>query len=504
MTRATRVELVLATVFALALLVGCAASGSNKAGGQSARKVLVLTLANPLGDSQEVEGFAAEVSRLSGGTIRIDVRSGWRYGQVAYENGLIGDVRAGRADLGVAGSRAWDSVGVSSMRALGAPLLINSYALQARVLRSPLAAQMLKGIAPLGVVGLGLLPGPLRRPFGVARPLLGPSDYARLRIGVQQSLVGSATFRALGATPVWYAAEGPIPTVGGLEQAIYDIESDQFHSVRYLTANVALWPRPLVVFANRTAFAKLTPAQQRVLAQAATDDIGPETTLMRNDERVTAASVCRSHVLQFVSATPANLVALNRAVQPVYAMLDRDPQTRAQIAQIEAMRRNVPPEPAVPCPKTGTVRTPVGPLDGVYQYAVTASDLNAAGAEPSELLSENEGKFTFVFDRGHFATTTENPQACVWGYGTLSLKGGKLVLTFSDGGGIAPTNATNKPGELFTLQWSLYRDVLTLRRVAGAVSPTPLVAKPWLRVSTTPSRSYLSKRCPPPPNALPR
>jgi hypothetical protein len=90
----------------------------------------VLTLANPLGDSGELDGFAGQVRRLSAGTNRIDIRSRWRLGQVHDETGLIGDVRAGKADLGVVGSRAWNSVGVDSFPALTAPLLIDSYALR--------------------------------------------------------------------------------------------------------------------------------------------------------------------------------------------------------------------------------------------------------------------------------------------------------------------------------------------------------------------------------------
>jgi hypothetical protein len=122
----------------------------DKAGGGQAAKPVVLTLANFLPNSEEVDGFAAEVSRLSGGRLRNDVRSGWRYRQTAFEDGLIGDVRAGKADLGVVGSRAWDSVGVTSFGALGPPLLINSYALQQQVLASPLVAQMLQGSRRLG------------------------------------------------------------------------------------------------------------------------------------------------------------------------------------------------------------------------------------------------------------------------------------------------------------------------------------------------------------------
>ena len=95
----------------------------------------MLTLANPLGDSEEVQGFSAEVSRLwaerSASTCRVAGASGGR-----RSNGLIKDVEAGKADLGVAGTRAWDSVGVHSLDGLNAPLLINSYALQQRVFRA--------------------------------------------------------------------------------------------------------------------------------------------------------------------------------------------------------------------------------------------------------------------------------------------------------------------------------------------------------------------------------
>jgi len=500
------VVLLIATV---ALVVaGCAGSGSNKAGGTIARKPLVLTLANPLGDSEEVDGFASEVRRLSNGAMRIYVEDRWRYGQVAFEDALIGDVRAGKADLGIAGSRAWDSVGVMSMRALGAPFLIASYALQERVLRSPLIVPMLKGLAPLGLVGLGVLPGPLRYPFGVVRPLLGPSDYARLRIGLQPSPVGSATLRALGATPVGFAVGAPIVGLGGVEQQISSVQNQYYRVARYLTANVVLWPRPLVLFANRNAFAKLTRTQQRILMQAAEDDVAPETRMMQEAQRISTAALCHTHRLRFVTASSADLAALERAVQPVYAMLYRDPRTRAQIAAIGAMRRRNAPEPAVRCPRFAPAGAAKGPLDGVYQFTVSFADLQAAGADPGELLPENVGKMTFVFDKGRFAFTQEYPQgqSCTWGYGTLTIKRDTLTQLFTDGGGMAPGNATNKPGEDFTFDWSLYRDILTLHRLKGTppgTVPTADFAKPWRRVSTTPSRRYFSKRCPPPANALP-
>src|SRR5215470_17384117 len=137
-----RPQRAVALLAGLALIGGCTGPGLDKAGGRQARQPAVLTLANFDGNSGELDGFANNVARLSGGTMQVDIEYHWRQGQAGSETGLIGDVRAGKADLGVVGSPAWDSAGVSSFRALGAPLLIGSYALQDRVLRSPMMGQM--------------------------------------------------------------------------------------------------------------------------------------------------------------------------------------------------------------------------------------------------------------------------------------------------------------------------------------------------------------------------
>ena len=485
----------------MAVSAGCGSSGFDKSGGSPPRHPVVLTLANFSGDTSELDGFAARVARLSGGTMRINIKDRWRFGQVNYETGLISDVRAGKADLGVVGSRAWDSVGAGSFRALGAPLLIDSYALQDRVLRSPMIGQMLQGLRPLGLAGFGVLPGPLRKPLGITRPLLQPADYAGLRIAVQQSLVADATMRALGATPVSHLVGEPVG-VGATEQQISMIQGNQYDQVgKYLTANVSLWPRPLVLFANGKAWAALTPAQRRILAQAVTDDVAAETKVVRANEGTDTAILCRRGQLRFLTASPAEVAALRRAVQPVYDQLERDPQTRRYIRQIEAMRQGISPEPAPGCAQTPLLAGKAGPLDGVWRYTDTAADLRAAGVSQGDIVPENYGTFTFVIDRGRFAVTQENAQACTWSYGTFTVRGDRFEQLATDSGGIAPDNANTKPGELFTFRWNRYRGVLTLSPVQGAVSPVP--PKPWVKISTTPSARFLSKRGPPPAGALP-
>jgi hypothetical protein len=77
-----------------------------------------------------------------------------------------------------------------------------------------------------------------------------------------------------------------------------------------------------------------------------------------------------------------------------------------------------------------------------------------------------------------------------------------MSWTFVDGGGIAPNNAMNRPGEYFVYDYSLFRDTLTLEPVEGEVSPLNFRVHPWRLVSEEPSTDDFSTRCPPPADAL--
>ena len=78
---------------------------------------------------------------------------------------------------------------------------------------------MLDGLKPLGVVGLGILPGPLRKPLGVSR-LVGPADYAGKTLAFQRSRVAELTLRALGARGAEIPFAGEIDAYDGVEQEI--------------------------------------------------------------------------------------------------------------------------------------------------------------------------------------------------------------------------------------------------------------------------------------------
>ena len=498
----TRLALPLLTAAAAAAaLAGCMGGGSDRVGGDSATDTKVLTLLDPFSSGQESAAFNNEVARLSHGTLRVKVVQAPDEG-LDYEARAIRAMRHGKADLSFAGTRAFDEFGTLRFRALDAPLLIDSYRLEARVLRSQVVAPMLAELRPLGLVGIGFLPGPIRRPLGGTRRLATPDDFKGLTIGTSQSQVADTTMRVLGATPRRLpATEHWLPGLDGIERQTQGIEGDKLDKKgSHLMTNVNLWPRALVLFATERAYSALTAHQRRILQKAA-ENVGPKKLAIDGGrEGESADNLCRKGNVTFDSATPAELRSLRRAVEPVYRALERDPGTREAIHAIEGLKRDLAaPSAAVPVCKRAA-STPASDdttkLDGVW---VMDTDRSAA---PPEYFPENWGHWIFVFDRGHFAFTQENKPSCTWGYGKFDIDGNRTSWTFTDGGGIAPSGAYNRPGEFFKFDLSEYRDTLTLTPVKGAISPRNFRDKPWRRVSETPSRRNFSKRCPPPSAAL--
>ena len=493
------------TIGVLALVAAGCSGGGGKAGGSRAKAVVVLTLANHEDGDLDVHEFATAVERLSGGSMRIESKGRWRRKEIDYDRGTLADLRAGKFDLAKIGVRSLDTLGVRTFQPLMTPLLVDSLALEKKTLAGPLASKMLDGVSRLGVAGVAALLGASRRPFGISRRLLSPREYRGARIGIRPSLVSTWTFDALGATAAAYVPGKPPPSFDGAELDPLTIEGNQFDVAgSSLTANVALWPRAFVVVANKRTFERLTDKQRSILREAGSQALEPAADRVRAEEADGAAILCRRGRMQFVDASQTQLHALRAALGVVYARLEKDPTIRAEIEEIERMKRGTA---ADRLPSCGARTGPGGggaPLDGVYEVDTSRADAVAAGAPPDESIPENVGHWVYVLDRGRLAFTQEDPEACTWAYAKVTYRGHTMTWTILDGGyARAPNLAYNKAGEFFRFGWSLYRDALTLSPVRGAVSPANFLAKPWHRVSRTPSRSYFSKDCPPPEKALP-
>src|SRR5215467_3287268 len=348
-------------LIALALMAataGCSAvAGGDKAGGPVGGPVVLrmASTASGLDDIPPVGEFVRRVDTVSGGTLRIAMMNSWGDYAPGAEAQLVRAVAAGTVDLGWAGSRVFDTVGMRSWQALSAPMLIDSYPLENAVLRSGMPGRMLAGLPRIGVAGLGVLGERLRLPFGAHRPLLAPVDWRGVSFGTYRSGVQEQAIRALGATPLvafgpyrdHYLARGEMQGFElGIRRYLRDVGPT---GTMYATANMALWPQFDVLIANPRWLASLTAQQRRWLKEAAD--------AAARDSVALAASGSAGYIRQacaigarFVTATPTDLADARRSLTAVYQKLETDQQTRAFIQQIQRLKAATPPGPPLRIP----------------------------------------------------------------------------------------------------------------------------------------------------------
>ena len=162
-------------------------------------------MVNAYGDLDLVPGvqpFVSQVKERSGGNLRIELTSGYGDDADDAEQQVVRAVAAGKADLGWAGARVFDTMGVTSFQALQAPMLIDSYPLEQAVIAAGVPDQMLEGLDKVGVPALGVLVDGLRKPIAVKGPLLEAADWRGITFGTLKSQGQAETIRALGASPL--------------------------------------------------------------------------------------------------------------------------------------------------------------------------------------------------------------------------------------------------------------------------------------------------------------
>jgi TRAP-type C4-dicarboxylate transport system substrate-binding protein len=380
--------------------------------------------------------FAQRVAQLSANRLRITVDYMTTPDEhtvtntpVATDPWLVRDAKAGHTDLAWVSTNAFDAMGVTSLRALDAPMLVDDYGLETAILRSRLARPMLAGIRATGVDGLALVEGRLRRPVAVERPLRGPRDYRGLQIGTGRSRARGDAMRALGARvtagahlPVfdktWTDLETrsllPKDRMDGLETDLEDELYDVPPTVPgYVTEDVRLWAETAAIVASPARLSRLSTLQRSWLRQAAADTQAHAFALDAGDDEL-LRELC-SRGTRFARASRADRAALTRAFRPVYARLERDRQTRRQIHAIERMKARTAPTAAlsIPAPCGAAHRAipnlPPSPIpDGVYRTRITRQDL-AAFQVPQQYWLNGFGTLTLTLRNGRYKLALREP-----------------------------------------------------------------------------------------------
>jgi TRAP-type C4-dicarboxylate transport system substrate-binding protein len=443
---------------------------------------LVLTLATSEtqqeADAPEIDMFAHEVDVRSAGKIRIDVA--WDLTNPhpgGSDQDLARMVADGSYDLGVVPTRAWDVLGVTSLRAINTPFLITSDAAVRAVLAADVRADLLAGLPAAGVTGIDLWPGQLRRLFGIGEPILRPADLAGQQIRSPRSQTVGNLLESMGATAV-ETADVDQDTQRGLESsfaaATYNVVA---------TGNVVLFPRVETLVADDELRARLEPGQWQVLVDAAAAVRSEQPTPFLDDEGG-ARAFCEQGG-EIVATSTDDVAAFEEAGRAVRDELAQDTETARLIDAIEAVVSTVTrPDPITTCPEAGAATEAADgadALDGVYQSTVTRQDLQAAGVTDLEQFSNNIGVFTWTFDDGRWSYHLESPQDLVDTdeAGQFTYEDGLFTLYWSSGEVITARAKLARTGTLrFT---DLHDNFEHYQNATEAV-----FGQPWRRVGDPP------------------
>ena len=408
---------------AVVAIVGLAATGCHEGpsakAGQGSLTLHFGTVEqeiNKQGHMKVLWDFVDEVSTLSAGRLKIELDTEVGGGTAQAEPALIEAIQKGRYDGGWSPTRSFAQAHLPVFEALQAPFVIQSYPVEQAVVTSKLADQMLGRLKGSGLVGLGLLAGPLRRAFAVKRPLLQPSDWQGISFRVEDSPVQVETVAALGARAVVTGATGGGSAVGGgadgREFDIIQYDFDGFANADpYVTDNVALWPRTVAIIMNSQRFASLSEQQRQWLKDAAGRAVHQSATDPFDEDPATQR-LCLTGV-RFADVSSQQLADLRTAVAPVYAQLRSDPSTAADLAAIQAMVAAHPAasSPAVPAGCRGTapraasvdttLKTAPNIPDGTYRVYNSASDFERFGAGAAH-AADNAGNATLTLTHGQY------------------------------------------------------------------------------------------------------
>jgi TRAP-type C4-dicarboxylate transport system substrate-binding protein len=494
MNRTRTITPLLAAVLASLLLAACTGAsatgdggGGDKAGGDPAPVTLRIGTDDSQGrpGADQIERFAKEVDQRSDG--RLTIEPVWQAaGQNVddWDQAVARMVIDGDVDMGLIPARAWDTEGVTTLRALEAPFLVTSDDLVAQIVACDLANDMLAGLETVGVTGLALFPEGLRHLFAFGDPPASLTDLGGKVVRAPRSDTTYATFEALGGRPDDLGGDEAALDQGIDDGSVIGAESS-FALATTLPAqttavgDVTLFPKVNSLVINTAVHDDLTADQQRILRDAAraTADWAIEQTPSDVD---LAAQYCANGGRIVTAGADAD--ELRSAVQPVYDELEQDEATAAMIDQIDALASDADAATVPPCDgsragaetSTEVAAGQDGFPDGVYRMEMPVEVLLDAGVNEFDAYN-HAGIWTVTFEDGRVQESS-----CP---GTYSVEDARVIIRLSD----RPDCGTAAGKVLFSAGWTIDGDELRFEDVRSGHGSDLLIetlfgSRPFIRI----------------------
>jgi TRAP-type C4-dicarboxylate transport system substrate-binding protein len=306
----------------------------------------------------QLEEFARQVGERSGGRLVIQpVFGAGGDGVRGWDQAVARKAISGELEMAIIPSRAWDTEGILSFRALSAPFLVSSDAVIKKAVEPALADGMLAGLTGTGVTGLALFPEGQRMLFSFKDPILTPADVSGKLIRAPRSETTYAAIKALGGLPddlpdnefgekveagLVAGAESSLPYASTLPTAFTP------SGYAIATGNLVLSSKFNTLVINSKIMDGLEEQDRQVLRDAAGASRNWAVALVPSLALV-AKKYCQDGG-KVVLATEAQASAFRDATAAVYTELEKDAGTKALIATLRQLAANAPPDaPVVAC-----------------------------------------------------------------------------------------------------------------------------------------------------------
>lgn len=268
------------------------------------------------------------------------------------EQDIVRAVADGSIDLGWVGARAFRELGVSALDPLVAPMLLESAAAQRAVLESDLPATMLAELEPLGVSGLAVFGGPIRRPIAAEAPLVSLDDFEGVPFYAWRGDLHAMAIEALGAAHIDLSPEDRNTgiengSIRAFENTIGFLAANTDWKTNRMTLNMNLWPSISVLVVNPDVLAAL-PEHARAALTSAAGAVAAQSLDLLPDEQAEIEAACAAGAT-FALADASALEEMRAALEPVFDNLRSDATVAAFVDEISRLTEGIEQEvPAIP------------------------------------------------------------------------------------------------------------------------------------------------------------
>ena len=317
----------------------------------------VLTPETPLGLG--AVKFAEIVSQKSGGKMKVKLFPG---GTLGGDVAVMSSLQGGTVDFTAVNAGLLYG-NVKDYAVLDIPYLFNNVQEADAVVDGPVGKALTDQLPAKGLLGLTFWEYGFRNLSNSKRPVTKLEDLQGLKIRVVQAPIYIDTFNALGAN----AAPLPLPelysaleqhAVDGQENPLNVILFNKFYEVNKFVSRTQHIYNPLQLLMSKKTWDKLTPAEQKIIQDAANESKAYERKVAR-DQDAKAVEQLKAAGAQFNDVAPAELARIKEKAKPVI-----DKYSAAVTPAIMKMTNDTLARVRAPAPAPATAKAPAkkGPL----------------------------------------------------------------------------------------------------------------------------------------------